>query len=408
MRWIKTYTRRHRLGFFMYVLFCAIFAVVLFLYRMPMEPAVYAIGLCLTAAVIVLIADSVRYRRKVEILTWQLEAVKEGTEKLPGPEDEVEQLYQMLLENAQIERARQVGNILQEKSEMTDYFTLWTHQIKTPIAAMYLLLQQEIPVQEADIAGENEREVDIAGKHERETDIARENERESNIAGENEKEADIAEGMRENRISSGRMREADIAWEQGIAREQDGSQEFYFAQRYYTQKREIESELFKIEQYVEMVLQYLRLNSSVNDFVLQEYELDGIVRQAVRKYAPMFIRKKLSLHYEPLQVKAVTDEKWLTFVVEQVLSNAIKYTSSGDIYIRMESGCLVIEDTGIGILPEDLPRIFDKGYTGYNGRSDKKASGIGLYLVKKILKKLGHKILIESEPGKGTKVKLLF
>lgn len=349
MRWIKTYMRRHRLGFFMYVLFCAIFAAVLFLYRMPMEPAVYAIGLCLTAAVIVLIADSVRYRRKVEILTWQLEAVKEGTEKLPGPEDEVEQLYQMLLENAQIERARQVGNILQEKSEMTDYFTLWTHQIKTPIAAMYLLLQQEIPVQESDMAGE-----------------------------------------------------------QGIARGQDGSQEFYFAQRYYTQKREIESELFKIEQYVEMVLQYLRLNSSVNDFVLQEYELDGIVRQAVRKYAPMFIRKKLSLHYEPLQVKAVTDEKWLTFVVEQVLSNAIKYTSSGDIYIRMESGCLVIEDTGIGILPEDLPRIFDKGYTGYNGRSDKKASGIGLYLVKKILKKLGHKILIESEPGKGTKVKLLF
>lgn len=218
---------------------------------------------------------------------------------------------------------------------MTDYFTLWTHQIKTPIAAMYLLLQQEIP-------------------------------------------------------------------------EQDRSQEIHFMKQYFIQKREIESELFKIEQYVEMVLQYLRLNSSVNDFVLQEYELDGMVRQAVRKYAPMFIRRKLSLHYEPLQVKAVTDEKWLTFVLEQILSNAIKYTSAGDIFVRMEGGCLVVEDTGIGILPEDLPRIFDKGYTGYNGRSDKKASGIGLYLVKKILEKLGHKILIESEPGKGTKVKLLF
>jgi len=323
----------------MYSLFCVIFATVLFLYRMPMEPMVYAVSLCLTLAVIVLITDSVRYRKKVEILTWQLEAVKEGTEKLPGPEDEIEQLYQMLLKNAQIEHARQVGNILQEKSEMTDYFTLWTHQIKTPIAAMHLLLQQEIRLQAQEITVQEENK----------------------------------------------------------AQEQ-----------YYMQKQEIESELFKIEQYVEMVLQYLRLNSSVNDFVLQEYELDGIIRQAVRKYAPMFIRRKLSLHYEPLQVKAVTDEKWMTFVLEQILSNAIKYTSSGDISIRMESGCLVIEDTGIGILPEDLPRIFDKGYTGYNGRSDKKASGIGLYLVKKILNKLGHKILIESEPGKGTKVKLLF
>ena len=335
MRWIRTYIRRHRLGIFMYVMFCSIFAVVLFLYQMPMEPAVYAIGLCMTLAVIVLAADSVRYRRKVETLTWQLEAVKEGTEKLPESEDEVEQLYQRLLENAQIERTCQVGDILQEKSEMTDYFTLWTHQIKTPIAAMYLLLQQQIP-------------------------------------------------------------------------QQDRSQEIHFMKQYFIQKREIESELFKIEQYVEMVLQYLRLNSSVNDFVLQEYELDGMVRQAVRKYAPMFIRRKLSLHYEPLQVKAVTDEKWLTFVLEQILSNAIKYTSAGDIFVRMEGGCLVVEDTGIGILPEDLPRIFDKGYTGYNGRSDKKASGIGLYLVKKILEKLGHKILIESEPGKGTKVKLLF
>jgi signal transduction histidine kinase len=323
----------------MYSLFCVIFATVLFLYRMPMEPTVYAVSLCLTLAVIVLITDSARYRKKVEILTWQLEAVKEGTEKLPGPEDEIEQLYQMLLKNAQIEHARQVGNILQEKSEMTDYFTLWTHQIKTPIAAMHLLLQQEIRLQAQEITVQEENK----------------------------------------------------------AQEQ-----------YYMQKQEIESELFKIEQYVEMVLQYLRLNSSVNDFVLQEYELDGIIRQAVRKYAPMFIRRKLSLHYEPLQVKAVTDEKWMTFVLEQILSNAIKYTSSGDISIRMENGCLVIEDTGIGILPEDLPRIFDKGYTGYNGRSDKKASGIGLYLVKKILNKLGHKILIESEPGKGTKVKLLF
>lgn len=326
MQWFKAYMMRHRLGIFLYLVFGFIFAAVLFLYRLPMEPAVYATGLCLAIAVIVLVVDGIRYHKKTEALTWQMEAVKNGTEKLPRPADEVERLYQMLLENAQIERTRQVGEILKEKSDVTDYFTMWTHQIKTPIAAMRLLLQQEPEGQEG----------------------------------------------------------------------------------YYAQKREIESELFKIEQYVEMVLQYLRLNSSVNDFVLQEYELDGIIRQAVRKYAPMFIRKKLTLHYGTVQAKAVTDEKWLVFVLEQILSNAIKYTSSGAIFIYMESGCLVVRDTGIGILPEDLPRIFDKGYTGYNGRSDKKASGIGLYLVKKVLNKLGHKIIIGSEPGKGTEVKLLF
>ncbi len=338
MRWINAYARRHRAGIFMYLVFGAVFAVVVYLYQLPMEPAVYAIGLCLLIAAAVLAVDSLRYCRKAKELEWQLEAVKNGTEKLPEPEDEIERLYQLLLENAQVERTRQVGEIIQEKAEVTDYFTLWTHQIKTPIAAMRLLLQQE----------------------------------------------------------------------PAMADESQGEGEFLSAEQYYQQKREIKSELFKIEQYVEMVLQYLRLNSSINDFVLQEYELDSLICQAVRKYAPMFIRRKLTLHYEPLQEKAVTDEKWLVFVLEQILSNAIKYTSAGDIFIYMENGCLVVRDTGIGILPEDLPRVFDKGYTGYNGRSDKKASGIGLYLVKKILDKLGHKIMLESEAGKGTKVKLLF
>ncbi len=351
MQWIKAYITRHRLGIFLYLAFGIIFSIILFLYQLPMEPVVYAIGLCISVAVAVMAVDGFRYQKKAKGLTWQLEAVKNGTEKLPDPADEIERLYQMLLENAQIERNRQVGEILKEKADVTDYFTLWTHQIKTPIAAMRLLLQQGIglaaPAAEPDA---------LQGK-------------------------------------------------QGLP---EPEEEYFPAEAYYAQKQEIESELFKIEQYVEMVLQYLRLNSSINDFVLQEYGLDGVIRQAVRKYAPMFIRKKLTLHYASLQAKVVTDEKWMAFVMEQILSNAIKYTSSGYISIYMESGCLVVEDTGIGILPEDLPRVFEKGYTGYNGRSDKKASGIGLYLVKKILNKLGHKILIESELGKGTKVKLLF
>ena len=154
-----------------------------------------------------------------------------------------------------------------------------------------------------------------------------------------------------------------------------------------------------------MVLSYIRLGSNENDFVIKEYDLDNIVRQAIRKYAPLFIRKKINLDFQPTTYKVLTDEKWLVFVIEQLLSNAIKYTNKGKISIySLENKKLVIEDTGIGISKEDIPRIFDKGFTGYNGRTDKKATGLGLYLCKNILDKLSHKISIESEVGVKTKV----
>lgn len=169
--------------------------------------------------------------------------------------------------------------------------------------------------------------------------------------------------------------------------------------------RKLAEDLFRIEQYVEMVLCYLRLDEGTTDYVIQEYQLDNIVRQAIRKYAGQFIRRGLRLDYEPFAAKIITDEKWLLFVVEQVLSNALKYTFSGTITIGLiEPKTIYIKDTGIGIAPEDLPRVFDKGYTGYNGRSDKRASGIGLYLCRRICKRLGHKISIQSKVGEGTTV----
>lgn len=326
MWWIKSYIRRHRLGLCLYIVYVAIFAVVIFLYRLPMEAAGYAAALCTVLGLVAFFIDSFGYRRKLKELGWQTEAVRNGEERFPKPEDEQERLYQELLEISGQERIEQIDRLMREKKDVTDYFTLWTHQIKTPIAAMVLLLQQEV-------SGEEE---------------------------------------------------------------------------HYEQIRQVKNELFKIEQYVDMVMQYLRLTDSVNDFVLREYALDDIIRQALRKYAPMFIRKNLTLRYEPVGLKVATDEKWMVFVLEQLLSNAIKYTASGEIRIYVEDGCLVVEDTGIGILSEDLPRIFDKGYTGYNGRSDKKASGIGLYLVKEILNRLGHKIFAESESGSGTRMKVLF
>ena len=140
--------------------------------------------------------------------------------------------------------------------------------------------------------------------------------------------------------------------------------------------------------------------------MLKEYALDNLIKQALKKYSRMFAMQKLALHYEALRVTVTTDEKWLVFVLEQILSNALKYTVEGSISIYMEDDWLVIEDTGIGICSEDLQRICEKGFTGYNGRSDKKSTGIGLYLCKQIIEKLRCQIRVESKLGKGTRVLL--
>lgn len=170
-------------------------------------------------------------------------------------------------------------------------------------------------------------------------------------------------------------------------------------------------ELFKIENYVEMALNYMRFEDMRNDLVLERYSLEDLVRQVVKKYATIFIYNHISIELKELQYQVLTDEKWFCFVLEQVLSNALKYTRQGSVTIfakETEQGiCLVVKDTGIGIRSEDLPRIFEKGFTGYNGRVDRKASGLGLYLCKGICGKLGHRIYVTSRPGEGTEVNLL-
>ena len=167
------------------------------------------------------------------------------------------------------------------------------------------------------------------------------------------------------------------------------------------------AEVLRIEGYVEMALGYVRLEGG-SDFVLRSCDLDEVVRGCVRKYAQMFILKKLPLDFEETGLEVLTDEKWLAFVIEQLLSNALKYTSSGGIRIYAEGRALVVEDTGIGIAPEDLPRLGERGFTGYNGREDKKSTGLGLYLSRRVCEKLGHRLELESEPGRGTRAKILF
>ncbi|ADL35620.1 two component system histidine kinase [Butyrivibrio proteoclasticus B316] len=178
-------------------------------------------------------------------------------------------------------------------------------------------------------------------------------------------------------------------------------------------------ELFKIENYVSMALNYLRFDDMSGDLVLERCQLEPLIKQVVKKFSTIFIYQHLTVEFKDLDKEILTDEKWFSFVLEQVLSNALKYTKTGGIKIFSRdidnldahqeifsrNGIeIVIRDTGVGIKSEDLPRVFEKGYTGYNGRIDKKASGLGLYMCKGVCDKLGHKIRIESEVGRGTDV----
>lgn len=336
------YFKQRRKTVFAFCLFSLVFFCAFWLYHIPAEAVLYPAFVCAVTGLMLLVFDMrliwKRHRRLLELRELPPALQKD----FPAPVYCEEMDYQQII-GSLCEEYRQLETEMDLRySDMIDYYTVWAHQIKTPIASMRLNLQ---------------------------------------------------------------------------------NQDSEFARR-------ILEDLTRIEQYVEMVLGYLRLDSDFTDYVIQEYELDTIVKQAVKKFAGQFIRKKLQLDYQPLQTRVVTDEKWLQFVIEQVISNSLKYTESGRITIEMEPGdrekyrekgnspkenepekkeaVLCIRDTGIGIAPEDLPRIFEKGYTGYNGRSDKKASGIGLYLCRRICGNLGHVITANSSMESGTIIRIRF
>ncbi len=319
MKMFFEYLLSHKKSITLWAVFSAVFAIVFSLYKLPAAAVFYSVLICFFIGTVCIAADFKGYREKRLTLRRLLDEIAVTTDNLPQPQTAEEADYQSLIKTL-FDFKQSLANEMNEKyADMADYYTLWAHQIKTPIAAMRLSLQgAETP-----------------------------------------------------------------------------------------QSRELSEDLQRIEQYVEMVLCYLRLDSESSDFLIKKYDLDGIIRQAVRKFSSQFIRRKIKLVYEPVGVTVLTDEKWLLFVLEQVLSNALKYTKSGEIEITLEEPKTVcIRDTGIGIAPEDINRIFEKGYTGYNGRTDKKASGIGLYLCRQICGKLGHKITAQSRVGEGTEIRI--
>ena len=319
MKLFLHYLRQRRRLFIVGAVFCVIFAVSFLLYHLPIGAVIYPTLLCVVLGIIVMVFDFLRVKKEHEALSSirsMTDVIAETLPKMDGIKDED---YQQILRLLSEEHSNYRTQTNRKYADMIDYYTVWAHQIKTPIASMRLHLQNE-----------------------------------------------------DSALS-----------------------------------RTLISDLHRIEQYVEMVLTFLRLNSESTDYVIKEYDLDKIIKQAVRKFSSDFIGRKLSLVYEPLNTTVITDEKWLSFVIEQVLSNALKYTPAGSITISLENEkTLRIRDTGIGIAPEDLPRIFENGYTGYNGRADKKASGIGLYLCKRICSNLGHTITARSTVDIGTTIEI--
>lgn len=301
------------------------------------QDVVYAAVLDAILLLITVLVGFFRYSSKVKALSNALKRPVEEQAQLPEAADDVEILYHRLLENQSIARSESESSAAIRQSQMRDYYSMWVHQIKTPISAMKLLLEAE-------------------------------------------------------REELGQLMCDD---EQSQCLLSDNMDSF-------------EDELFRIEEYVSMALQYQRVSSTENDFVLEKVSVDGVIRDTIKKYAKIMIRRHIGMNYSGTAQEVYTDGKWLAFMLEQILSNAIKYTPQGVVTIETAEEkyrfFITIKDTGIGIKAEDLPRVFEKGYTGYNGHADKKATGIGLYLCRQMADKLGHTIRMESEIGKGTKV----
>lgn len=175
----------------------------------------------------------------------------------------------------------------------------------------------------------------------------------------------------------------------------------------------IGEEIGKIEAQVEQVLYNARADEFAKDYLIGEVSLDEVVKAVVKKHAKTFINKKISIDIQNADLEVITDKKWLFYILDQILANSLKYTQAGGkIAITGETldkeKQLVIEDNGIGIKQEEIARIFERGFTGQTGRQDYKATGMGLYLARRLARKLGHDISAESAYGKFTKIKIHF
>ena len=177
-----------------------------------------------------------------------------------------------------------------------------------------------------------------------------------------------------------------------------------------TTNTKLKMQLMYIEQYINMAMNYLKMIDHSTDMDITEVNLDDIIKNLLKKYSLLFIHNHISLEYQSNLTYVISDSQWLTILIEQILSNALKYTENGKIAIQYleEKHALEIRYTGIGIRSEDIPKIFDRGYSGFNGRMNEKSSGLGLYLARKISERLNIQIEVESKLSKGSIFRLVF
>lgn len=173
---------------------------------------------------------------------------------------------------------------------------------------------------------------------------------------------------------------------------------------------QLKEQMFYIREYTNMAINYMKLKDRQADMDIAEVEIDKLLKSLLRKYSGLFIDKNISLDYQPIDTKIITDARWATILIEQILANALKYTNSGKITLSFDrdKNALKVKDTGIGIKSEDINKIFDRGYSGFNGRISEKSSGIGLYLVKKIAILLNIKIEVCSTVNVGSEFIICF
>ena len=175
----------------------------------------------------------------------------------------------------------------------------------------------------------------------------------------------------------------------------------------------ITKEIGRIENYIDQVLYYFRSENAENDYLIRKYDLKKIINKVVIKNNEAFIYNKIILKLEDFNYFVLTDSKWLEFIINQIINNSLKYTKENDVieinaYEKDSKIILEITDNGIGISKGDIFKVFEKTFTGSNGRNNGSSTGMGLYICKKLCDKLGHQIRIESEKGKYTKVSIIF
>lgn len=275
-----------------------IFGILFYLYDIPFDAIIYGCELSFVWCAVCLFIDFYKYYKRHKLLHINREQFFDDAEQLPEHMDIIEYDYQELAKELYQAKQELISKNRIAKKELLDYYGMWVHQIKTPIAALDILLQN------------------------------------------------TEQFLYEEDIVNSRINKRLEIIQESIP------------------VSDMKMELFKIEQYVEMALNYLRVEDISSDLSFKQYAVDDMVRQVIRKYAKIFISKKIKMNFKPTGRYIVTDDKWFVFVLEQFISNALKYTKKGQISIYMKEKSLVIEDTGIGIPAEDLPRIFEKERQG--------------------------------------------